>query len=97
MASMPCRQPRDKNTAVRIRYAFRERMSTLPMKVSGWKYKRFLEAIHVQSKAEKKHLDEIVRDELKKAERVNTSIKLNHIFVVVGRTVDAYLYIAYDA
>lgn len=55
----------DAETALRA--DFQANMHTLPPMVSAWKYKKFLEGLHVRSKAERKLLEKIVREEIRSA------------------------------
>ena len=61
----------------RLRAALQANKHTLPLTVSAWKYKRFLEALHVTTKAEKKWLEKIVREEIRSVNEP-TAIRLNH-------------------
>ena len=58
--------------------AFQANMHTLPLMVSAWKYKRFLAALHITTKDEKKLLEKIVREEIRNVIEP-TAIKLNHL------------------
>lgn len=51
----------------RLRAAFQANMHTLPPMVSAWRYKRFLEMLDVTTKAERKLLQSIVREEIRSA------------------------------
>ena len=50
-----------------LRAAFQANMHTLPPMVSAWRYKRFLEMLDVTTKAERKLLQSIVREEIRSA------------------------------
>lgn len=65
------------NAEPRLRAAFQANMHTLPPMVSAWRYKRFLEGLHVTTKAERRLLEKIVREEIRSAE-TKTGHKLTH-------------------
>lgn len=60
----------------RIREALRAQMNKLPTEISGWKYKRFLEALNVTTKDEKNLLEKIMREEIRNVVEP-MAIKLN--------------------
>ena len=60
-----------------LRAAFQANMHTLPPMVSAWRYKRFLEGLHVTTKAERRLLEKIVWEEVLSATMENGN-KLTH-------------------
>jgi len=61
----------------RLRAALQANKHTLPLTVSAWKYKRFLEKLGVRSRTEIKLLNKIVREEIRNVPEP-MAIKLNH-------------------
>ena len=60
----------------RIRETLLAQMKKLPTELNAWKYKRFLEALNVTTKDEKKLLEKIVREEIRNVVEP-MAIKLN--------------------